>query len=302
MGAWRPRKSLGQHFLRDHSVVQRIVSKAGFDPSSHVLEVGPGRGALTFPLATSVGHVYAVEKDDGLAERLVSELQRRAISNVTVIHEDILRVRLEDLQLPPGEKLRVIGNLPYNISTPLLEMLLENRERVANAVLMFQMEVARRMIASPGNKEYGSLTVLVQYHAHLRPLLEVSRKAFFPVPKVDSMVLGLDFERPHPLRAPDEDHFKRVVRGAFSHRRKTLLNSLRGSLCAFSTDELKDAFGACGIDGGRRAETLGIDDFICLSRHLPAKPQNARECVTQIAKTLRLRAKILTQRKVRIIP
>jgi 16S rRNA (adenine1518-N6/adenine1519-N6)-dimethyltransferase len=274
-GPWRPRKSLGQHFLRDRSVIQKIVSMAGFSPSSYVLEVGPGLGALTFPLSASVGHLYAIEKDGGLAEKLGSELQRRAVANVTVVHQDILRWRVEDLPLPPGEKLGVIGNLPYNISTPFLERLLENRERVGRAVLMFQIEVARRMVASPGNKEYGSLTVLVQYHALIQRLLEVSRKAFYPVPKVDSMVLGLDFERSHPLRAKDEDHLKRVVRGAFSHRRKTLLNSLRGSLCAFSTDELRYAFEACGIDGGKRAEALGIDDFICLSSHLPAKPHSA---------------------------
>jgi 16S rRNA (adenine1518-N6/adenine1519-N6)-dimethyltransferase len=248
---------------------------AGFSPSSHVLEVGPGLGALTVPLAASVGHLYAIEKDALLAEKLGSELERRAIANVTIVNQDILRFRLDDLPLPAGEKLGVIGNLPYNISTPFLERLLENRVRVGKAVLMFQMEVARRMAASPGNKEYGSLTVLVQYHAHLQSLLEVSRKAFYPVPKVDSMVLGLDFERPHPLRAHDEDHLKKVVRGAFSHRRKTLLNSLRGSLCAFSTDELRKAFEACRIDGGKRAEELGIDDFICLSANLPVKPPGA---------------------------
>jgi 16S rRNA (adenine1518-N6/adenine1519-N6)-dimethyltransferase len=268
----RPRKSLGQHWLKDQSIIHKIVSVAAFSPTSHVLEVGPGRGALTIPLAALVGHLYAVEKDERLAERLEGELQKRAITNVTVLRQDILRTRLEELWLPPGEKLGVIANLPYNISTPFLEKLLENKARVGRAVLMFQMEVARRMVASPGNKEYGSLSVLLQYHARLEPLLEVSRKAFYPVPKVDSMVLGLDFDRPHGVRAPDEEQFKRVVRAAFSHRRKTLLNSLRGSLCAFSTEELKSAFEACRIDGGMRAETLGIDAFICLSAHLPAKP------------------------------
>ena len=183
-GAWRPRKKLGQHFLRDRSIVHRITSTAGFLPTSHVLEVGPGMGALTLPLAGSVGHIYAVEKDGKLVERLESELHRRSISNVTLIHEDILKMKFEDLPLSLNDRMGVIGNLPYNISTPLLERLLENRERIGRAVLMFQMEVARRLIAPPGNKEYGSLSVLLQYHAHISPLLEVSRRAFYPVPKV----------------------------------------------------------------------------------------------------------------------
>jgi 16S rRNA (adenine1518-N6/adenine1519-N6)-dimethyltransferase len=268
----RPRKKLGQHFLQDRAVVQTIIAKAGFGPETHVLEVGAGLGALTLPLARSVAHVYAVEKDARLVERLQEALRREAILNVSLIHRDILRFDPAELPVPPGRKLAVIGNLPYNISTPLLERLIENRERFSHAVLMFQHEVGRRMIAPPGGREYGALSVMIQYHARVSPLLRVSREAFYPRPEVHSMVLSVDFEKPYPRRAEDDENFRRVVRAAFSHRRKTLLNSLRGSACSFSPEVLRQAFGECCIDPGKRAETLHLDDFLCLSSHLRCLP------------------------------
>jgi len=271
-GPWRPKKRLGQHFLRQEGIIHEIISRAGFSATSQILEVGAGLGALTIPLARSVGHVYAVEKDSSLVERLARELLRKGIHNVTLQNQDILKTDFGELPVPCGERLGVIGNLPYNISSPFLEKLIGNRSRVFKAVLMFQMEVARRLTASPGNRDYGALTVMVQYHASLTPLLEVSPEAFYPVPKVKSMVVALDFERPHPRRANDEETLKRVVRGAFAHRRKTLLNSFRGSLHALSTETLLEAFGACRIDPRQRAETLSLDDFLCLSSRLASLP------------------------------
>jgi len=230
--------------------------------------VGPGLGALTLPLSQNVARVYAVEKDAHLIERLEAELSRRSIDNVTLMNQDILRLDFETLPIPSGKKIDVIGNLPYNISTPFLERLLDNRQRVGKAVLMFQKEVARRLVASPGGKEYGSLTVLMQYHARIFPLLDVPRNVFYPVPKVESMVIGLDFQEPHVPRVSDEETLKKVVRGAFCHRRKTLLNSFKGSPFPFSQEGLRSACTACGIDTGKRGEALTIDDFICLTSHL----------------------------------
>jgi 16S rRNA (adenine1518-N6/adenine1519-N6)-dimethyltransferase len=261
----RPRKKLGQHFLEDRAVIHSIIAKADFGADSHVLEVGAGLGALTLPLARTVAHVYAVEKDGRLVERLQEALQHKAIRNVSLIHRDILRLDPGELPIPSGRKLGVIGNLPYNISTPLLERLIENRKSFSRAVLMFQHELGRRMIASPGSREYGALSVLIQYHAAVTPLLVVSRDAFYPRPEVHSMVLGLDFEKPYPTRAGNEEKLKKVVRAAFSHRRKTLLNSLRGSACSFPTEVLLRVFRECGIDPGRRAETLHLEDFLRLS-------------------------------------
>ena len=266
--AFRPKKGLGQHFLRDHEVIREMVSRAGFKKGDHVLEIGPGMGALTVLLAGAVREVVAVEKDPLLSSRLKQRLDRGNIQNVHLITGDILRVDFGDRGLFKGKKMGVVGNLPYNISSPILEKLIQNRKSVHRAVLMFQAEFARRVSASPGGRDYGAMSVLIQYVARVAPLLEVPKEAFVPRPKVDSMVLELDFERPHPRRARDEESFKRTVRGAFSQRRKTLLNALGGSFASLERGEILDALQRCGIDPGRRAESLSIDEFLCLDRAL----------------------------------
>ncbi|MFH1490652.1 MAG: 16S rRNA (adenine(1518)-N(6)/adenine(1519)-N(6))-dimethyltransferase RsmA, partial [Pseudomonadota bacterium] len=212
----RPNKRLGQHFLRERGFIHEIIAGAEFDESDLILEIGPGLGALTLPMAKTVRHVFAVEKDERLAETLGKNLRRGDIRNVTVIHEDILKLDFDDLLGPVEKKIKIIGNLPYNISSPLLEKLIRNRTLVSRAVLMFQRELALRLIASPGSKAYGALTVLIQYHTRVCPLLDVPGSAFYPRPKVDSMVLGFDFEAPHPRKAEDEVRLQRVVRGAFA--------------------------------------------------------------------------------------
>ena len=268
--AFQPKKRLGQHFLRDMGIVHKIIQKANLDPSDYVLEIGSGLGALTLPLAGSVHHVAAVEKDPRLAEMLKNRLALDDINNVRLINDDILQIELERIPGRSAKKMKVVGNLPYNISSPFLEKLVENRNLVNKAILMFQLELARRLCASPGGKEFGAMTVLIQYHAHVSPLFEVSKACFYPRPKVDSMVLELDFERPHPRRAEDEAKFKKVVKGAFAHRRKTLLNSLKRSLSPRTNEEILEALHKCEIDPGKRAETLSIDHFLCLTTALPS--------------------------------
>jgi len=265
---FRPKKRLGQHFIRHQGIIQEIVDRAGFHKSDQVLEVGPGLGALTIPLAGSVRHVIAVEKDSRLSETLEKRLSHAGINNVTLINNDILKLDLNRVPELSSKKIKVIGNLPYNISSPFIEKLQRDRDLISRAVLMFQLEFARRLTASPGGKEYGALTVLIQYSAAISPLIEVPKEAFYPRPKVGSMVLGFDMERPHPRRVEDEANFKKVVRGAFAHRRKTLLNSLKGGLPSRSSDEIAAALEKCDIDSGRRAETLDIDEFICLASAL----------------------------------
>ena len=265
---FRPKKSLGQHFLFDPRVVQKIITCARFRASDRVLEIGPGQGALTLPLARLVGKVIAVEKDSQLISLLKKKLSRAGIGNVTFINNDILKWDFREISLSSSSRVKVIGNLPYNISTPFLDKLIENRACVDRAVLMFQLEVAKRLTAPPGNRTYGAMTVLVQYHAHATGLLEVSKNAFFPKPKVDSMLLELDFERPHTKHARDEACFRKVVKGAFAHRRKTLLNSLKGVYPFMDRELLLGGIRKCGIDPGTRAETLGIDEFICLASAL----------------------------------
>jgi 16S rRNA (adenine1518-N6/adenine1519-N6)-dimethyltransferase len=264
----RPRKTLGQHFLVDRGIIQGIISRARFQPSDTILEIGPGRGALTFPLARSVGHVVAVEKDSRLAGLLEEKLSRAGIDNVTLVNRDILKWEFNEIPNLSSDKIQVIGNLPYNISSPFLEKLVENRSLVSRAVLMFQLEVARRLTASPGSKAYGALTLIVRYHAEPTAFFEVSADAFFPRPKVKSMVLELDFDRPYPKRAVHDVDLKRVVKGAFAHRRKTLLNSLKGFFPSWNREMILEAMKKCGIDPGTRAETLDMDKFLCLGTAL----------------------------------
>ena len=265
---FRPNKRLGQHFLKDPNIIHEIIGRAGFAPSDHILEIGAGMGALTLPLAESVRHISAVEKDTRLTRLLGKRLSREGIKNVTLINADILKFDINGLQALPGEKIQVIGNLPYNISSPFLEQLINHRELVDRAILMFQVELARRLVSPPGNKVYGAITVLIQYHARISPLLEVPNGAFYPIPKVGSMVLELDFNRPHPGRAGDEKLFTSVVRSAFAHRRKTILNSLKGSPIPCPYEGFTKALNQCDIDPGKRAEELNIDDFLCLSAAL----------------------------------
>jgi 16S rRNA (adenine1518-N6/adenine1519-N6)-dimethyltransferase len=250
--------------LKDPAVIDQLIAQAGFDPSCTVLEIGAGFGALTLPLAGSVGRILAVEKDPRLLAVLQKHLEASRIHNVTLIGEDILRLDFAALGLSAGQSFQVLGNLPFNISSPVLEKLIVNRRLITRAVLTFQREVARRLTATPGNKEYGAMTVLVQYHARVSPLLEIAKEAFYPTPKVGSMVLELDFARPHENRAKDEAHFKRVVKAAFAHRRKTLLNALKGA-GVFPPPMILRALETCGIEPVNRAETLDIDDFLCLS-------------------------------------
>ena len=261
----RPRKSLGQHFLNDTGIANKIISKAGLLSSDFVLEIGPGRGALTLPLARTVAHVVAVEKDSELIPFLKKKLERAGVSNVTLINQDILFWDFNEIRIFCKGKIKAIGNLPYNISSPLLEKFIENRKLVSRAIFMFQSEVAQRLTASPGRKNYGALTLLIRYHAFLKVLFEVPRYAFYPRPNVDSTVLWLDFERPYPRRASKEDHFRKVVKSAFSHRRKTLLNSIISSGSFGDRESVLSALKRCGIDSGRRAETLDMEEFLCLS-------------------------------------
>ena len=264
----RPKKSLGQHFLKDKEIVREIVYKARFDSADRVLEIGPGLGALTLLLARRVHHVIAVEKDSRLTDILNKKLSAEKIENVHLINEDILKLDFSRILSLHERTLRVIGNLPYNISSPILEKLVENSHMVNRAVLMLQSELADRLIANTGTKAFGAMTVFIQYHASVSPLLHVPKEAFYPQPKVDSIVLEIDFQRPYPERTEDEVKFRRVVRGAFAQRRKTLLNSLKNSLASYSREEILAALEKCDIDPKRRAETLTIEDFLRLTSAL----------------------------------
>ena len=210
----------------------------------------------------------AVEKDPRLAALLKERVPKEEEHKITFVVGDILKVQFEEVFNRFHRKIKVLGNLPYNISSPFLEKLLINREYVRTAILMFQHEFARRLTAEPCTKDYGALSVIMQYHARLSPLIEVRKDAFYPKPKVDSMVVEIDFEKPHPSRADDERLFRRITKAAFSHRRKTILNSLETGMVPLPREALIEALRKCSIDPKRRAETLTVEDYIRLTSAL----------------------------------
>jgi 16S rRNA (adenine1518-N6/adenine1519-N6)-dimethyltransferase len=270
MEKMRAKKSLGQNFLIDDSVLSRIVSCVAPVPEDAILEVGPGRGALTKRLAASGAQFLAIEWDRDLLPLLNAEFAGAA--NVEIGHGDILRVDLRQLleSRASGRKWKVAANLPYNISSQVLFRFLECSGLFERLVLLLQKEVGDRLVAPAGCKDYGALTVLLRLHFDIRREFLVKPGSFRPVPKVDSCVLCFTpLERPR-AEVGDEDFFRRIVKGAFNQRRKTLLNSLRSAGIGDEDDSLPEALLRSGIDGGRRGETLTLDEFAALSRELQA--------------------------------
>ena len=251
----RARKRFGQHFLHDPGVLARIVAAIDPRPGERIVEIGPGLGALSLPLLERCRRLEVIEIDRDLVPIL---RERAAGAGELVVHEaDVLEVDFAALA-GDGEKLRVCGNLPYNISTPLLFHLIESRALIADMHFMLQKEVVDRIVAPPGNKTYGRLTVMVGAACAASALFRVGRGAFQPPPAVDSAVIRLVPHAADPFPLPDRDRFARVVAAAFSMRRKTLRNSLRGLVDAAQ-------FAAAGVDAGRRPETLAPAEFARLA-------------------------------------
>jgi 16S rRNA (adenine1518-N6/adenine1519-N6)-dimethyltransferase len=249
------RKRFGQHFLHDPGVLARIVAAIDPRPGERIVEIGPGRGALTLPLLERCRRLEAIEIDRDLVLLL---RERAAGKGELVVHEaDALEVDYRALA-GEGGKLRVCGNLPYNISTPLLFRLLGAREAIADMHFMLQKEVVERIVAPPGGKSYGRLTVMLAAACRAEALFRVGRGAFQPPPAVDSAVVRLVPHAEPPFALPDEDRFARVVAAAFSMRRKTLRNSLHGLVDAAG-------FAAARVDAGRRPETLAAAEFARLA-------------------------------------
>jgi 16S rRNA (adenine1518-N6/adenine1519-N6)-dimethyltransferase len=259
----RAKKQLGQNFLSDPSTAQMIMRRAELAHGEVVLEIGAGLGALTLPLALVARRVFAVEKDGALARLLQGELQAAGVTNVDVIEADALSLDIAALCGPAG-RLVVFGNLPYNISSQVVVKLIEARHCISRAVLMFQKELAERLLARPGGKDYGRITAMLQYCAQVRLLAEVGAKSFFPSPKVDSAVLEIAFPA-HPAHpARDEALLFRLIAAAFGKRRKTLKNALSASALGLRADEAAALLARAGIDPARRAETLAPDEFVAL--------------------------------------
>ena len=252
-----PRKRFGQHFLTDRAVIADIVAAIRPQADDAMVEIGPGLGALTTPLCAVLDHLHVIEIYRDIIERLHLTYPP---ARVSVHAGDVLEF---DFSALPRE-LRVVGNLPYNISTPLLFHLAHYAERMKDMHFMLQKEVVERMVASPGGGEYGRLSVMLQYRYDMELLLEVAPDAFSPPPQVHSAVVRMRPRSQGRLAAASQEHLEQVVRRAFAQRRKTLRNSLAGLLAA-------EDFAALGIVPGLRAENLAVADFVAISNYLTQK-------------------------------
>jgi 16S rRNA (adenine1518-N6/adenine1519-N6)-dimethyltransferase len=262
----RSAKGLGQHFLIHQATAEKIAAAIHPRPGDVVVEIGAGLGALTLPLSRSGALVIAVEIDAELATFLRRELEKRNGKGVKIRCMDILELDLTSLHEQFQRKMKVIGNLPYNISSPVLFKLMEAADCLEEAVLMLQDEVAGRVLAGPGNKDYGILSVIVAYHSERRRVMRVKPSQFHPPPKVDSQVIRLSF-RECPLTPQVEPSWLvQTVKAAFSHRRKTLRNSLLASkLGNLPPDFVSNVLKAISIEADRRPESLTLEEFLRLA-------------------------------------
>ncbi len=252
-----PRKRFGQHFLRDQHIISRIVAAIHPQPQDHLVEIGPGQGAITIPVLKIARHLDAIELD----RDLIDELEERGSRGGLRVHEaDALTFDFSRLQVAK-KPLRIFGNLPYNISTPLLFHILTFSHCISDMVFMLQKEVALRLAAKSDDDDYGRLSVMVQYHCEVELLFDVPPMAFHPPPKVNSSIVRLVPYREYPVVAKDYALFESVVKHAFGQRRKTLRNSLRDLVDAESWERMP-------VASDLRAENLSVKDFVAISNEL----------------------------------
>jgi 16S rRNA (adenine1518-N6/adenine1519-N6)-dimethyltransferase len=270
MKTWnlRPKKEMGQNFLADRGTADKIVARSGITAGDVVLEIGAGLGSLTLPIARTARKVYAIEKDSALLPPLSNELLASGANNVLLINDNILSMDIVSIARTEQQSLVIMGNIPYNISSQILVKLMMARHHLKSAALMFQKELALRVMAMPGSKAYGRLAVMAGYCSTVNVIAEVKATRFFPKPKVDSLVIGISFKDHAEPSATDESFLFKVVKASFSKRRKTLKNALSGPILQIDAPTAARELVAAGIDPIRRAETLSVAEFVNLSNQL----------------------------------
>lgn len=252
----KPKKSLGQNFLVDGNIRRKIVAACGFTGNDIVLEVGSGSAQMTPLIAERVKKLYAVEIDRRLIDPLTEKT--KAYPNVNIINADILKFDLNSIPLPAGSRIKVFGNIPYYITTPIIERVFDFRDIIIEAYLLVQKEFCRRITAASGGKEYGSFSCFVQYYSKAESLFDVKKNSFYPVPKVDSSLLKLSLKREAQLKPEEEELLFKIIRAGFNKRRKTLRNSLKGVI---EEEKLERFFKTCGFKSDIRPEQLSLGDF-----------------------------------------
>ncbi len=258
----RAKKHLGQNFLHERGVIAKIVQAIDPRPDDRIVEIGPGQGALTFPLLDRHGTITAIEFDRDLLLPLAAAA--RAHGELVLLNANVLDV--DFTALAEGGQLRLVGNLPYNLSSPILFHALDHAAAIQDMHFMLQKEVVERMVAAPSTSDYGRLSIMLQRRFHLEWLLDVPPAAFDPPPRVDSAVVRLIPRSPSDIAALDDVLFARVVAAAFAQRRKTLRNTLGAFL-------KPDDFAALSIDAGLRAEALPLSDYVAITQYLTAHPR-----------------------------
>jgi len=254
-----PLKRLGENYLVDANIKDKIIGEAAPSEGDVILEIGPGLGALTFDLAASGAAVFAVEKDKK-AFAVLKEMAGERFPNLRLFHDDILKFDLK--RLGGAKKIKVIGNLPYYITTPIIEFAVENARLIGSAIVLVQREVANRLLAAPGSKDYSSISCFVQYHAKPAYIHTIKPSSFYPSPEVDSSLIKLEFLESPSVEVDDEALFFKVVRSSFNQRRKSIVNSLSRELALdIPKDELSALLDRAGIAPSARPESLSLADF-----------------------------------------
>ena len=261
----RANKKLGQNFLISDDIVNRIILEAEVSKEDTIIEIGPGLGALTAKLAENAKEVIAIELDDNMINVLTERFS--LYQNVKIIHGDVLKVNLKEL-IADKAPVKVVANLPYYITTPIVMKLLEEKLNIEQITVMVQKEVGERFTATPNGKEYGAITVSIQYYTEPSIVIDVPRDNFNPVPDVDSCVVILKIRKEH-LKMKDEKMFFKVIKAAFSQRRKNIGNSLTG--VGKSKQEIKDMLESLEIDSNLRAENLSIETFVKIADYIASK-------------------------------
>ncbi len=263
---FRPQKRLGQNFLVDGNIKNKLFEAAGLKKDDTVLEIGPGLGQLTFDISSMVKDVIAVEFDKKIFSILRDMAKGR--DNIRLLHQDFLKTDLRSI-IPGSRKVKVISNLPYYISTPIILKILKDKECIESALLTLQAEVADRLLAPPNTKQYGSLTIFASFYAEIKKLFSVKKNSFYPVPQVDSVVILLVPRIEPPVKVRDENVLLELIRAGFSSRRKTLINALSAkNFRGLSKSAIQKILQESGVSENVRAEALSLQDFACASNLL----------------------------------